>query len=280
MPQVEIPGKVVDASGEDLLVPLQRMLTGINVLGSSSDATGGAFQSPPQSVAIIESGATALTKWWSGAIAALGGTTAIAAAATRFWNGQQGGSRIALLATTGAVIAAVILALAWIVSSDVRGRASGACCIYEARSGVAQKFLDVALAASSQASGGADAGSHGASAAAAVSESAAAATLHDLVASAAESAVAPVNEGISSLQQSIASIDKSTALVVLAALQQERLAPPPTITVDRTDTGLTGTLNRIFVSSSGDANSDVQVSVIDAAGASIGIPLNKVQEFH
>jgi Short C-terminal domain len=77
---------------------------------------------------------------------ALGGITAVTAVATRFWNGQQGGVRIAVVAATGAVIAGVAIALAIIVSSDVRARASGAVAIYDARARVAVKLLDVSSA--------------------------------------------------------------------------------------------------------------------------------------
>src|ERR1035437_4752734 len=101
---VTIPGQSVDSTESDILGPLQKLLAGVNVWGDSNDSTGGAFSTPDQTVAIIESGATALTKWWAGAVGAVGGTTAISAAVTKFWSDQQSsGVRIALLATTGAV---------------------------------------------------------------------------------------------------------------------------------------------------------------------------------
>ena len=140
---VQIPEQATAPNGDDLLGPLQQLLTGVNTLGGANGSTGGAFSSPAQSVAVIESGATALTKWWSGAIAALGGATAITAAVTRFWNGQQGGARIAMIATTGAVVAAIAIALAIIIHGDVTGRAAGAVAIYAARQGITETFLEV-----------------------------------------------------------------------------------------------------------------------------------------
>ena len=71
----------------------------------------------------------------------------ITAAATRFWDNQQGGTRIAVVAATGAVIAATVIALGIIVSSDVRGRATGAAAIYHTRARVARTFLDASMAA-------------------------------------------------------------------------------------------------------------------------------------
>jgi hypothetical protein len=145
--KVQIPGDPIDPKGDDVLVPLKDLLEGLNALGTPGSATGSALTSPAQSVAIIESGATALSKVWTTLVGALGGITAVTAVATRFWNGQQGGTRIAVVAVTGAVIAAVAIALAIIVGSDVRARASGAVAIYDARARIAVKLLEVSAAA-------------------------------------------------------------------------------------------------------------------------------------
>lgn len=247
---VEIPGQAIDTSKQDVLDPLQKLLTGINVLGSSTDSTGGAFSTPAQSVAIIESGATSLTKWWTGAAGALGGATAIAAAVTRFWNGQQGGTRIALIATTGAVIAAVAIALAIIIASDVSGRAAGAVAVYEARRSVAEKFLGVAYAASHQPGHPAGDGSGPSSPSGAVP-------------AAASSGGSP--------------IDSKVALITIAGLQQIPNAPKVTVT---TDTGVTGTLKGVFLGSSGGAASEVQVNVLDPVSNSVkAIPIGSVTGF-
>jgi hypothetical protein len=143
---VQVPGKPVSPDGNDLLVPLDDLLQGINLLGADSDRTGGVV-APSQGVAIIESGATAMSKWWSAAVAALGGTSAIAAVATRFWSGTSGGTRIAVVVAVAAVVAASLIALAIIVSSDVRGRATGATAVYYARATVAKEFAQASVAA-------------------------------------------------------------------------------------------------------------------------------------
>jgi hypothetical protein len=145
-PKVQIPADSTDQKGDDVLVPLKDLLEGLNALGPAGSATGSALTSPSQGVAIIESGATALSKVWTTLVGALGGVTAITAVATRFWDGQQGGTRVAVVLATGAVIAAVAIALAVIVSADVRARGTGAAAIYDARSAIAVKFLEVSAA--------------------------------------------------------------------------------------------------------------------------------------
>jgi hypothetical protein len=160
MADLKIPGNSINATGTDLLDPLKQLLTEINVLGTG-DATGGAFSAPSQSVAILESGATGLTKWWSTVIAALGGAAGVTAAANNFWQQQKGGTQAALVLATGAVVAAAVIALAIMVSSDVRGRAHGAVAIYEARSRIAVKFLEVSYGASAKAAAPATAGDKG-----------------------------------------------------------------------------------------------------------------------
>jgi len=142
---VQFPGEPIKQTGDDVLDPLDDLLTGINLLGPDGAATGG-VTAPAQSVAIIESGATALSKWWSTAVAGLGGVAAITAVATRFWNGVQGGTRIAVVAGVAGVVAASLIALAIIVGSDVRGRALGATAVYAARAKIAVEFLEASLA--------------------------------------------------------------------------------------------------------------------------------------
>jgi hypothetical protein len=137
---VQLPGAATDPKGNDLVTPLQSLLQGINVLGDPRDTTGGAFNTPDQAVAIIESGATNLTKVWATILGVLGGATAITSAATGFWNAQQDGTRVALVATTGAIIAAVVIGLTVIIATDIRARAMGARSIYEARGRIATKF--------------------------------------------------------------------------------------------------------------------------------------------
>src|SRR5262245_57856417 len=89
-------------SGKDIAPPLATPLQDLLVLEKPGEANG-PLAGSGQSVAIIESTATALSKWWAAAIGVLGGTTAIAAAATKFWDSLAGGARIAMVAAAGVV---------------------------------------------------------------------------------------------------------------------------------------------------------------------------------
>jgi hypothetical protein len=55
------------ATGNDILPPLETLEQGLYILPTDNDASkagvAATFQGPPQSVAIIEAGATALSKW-------------------------------------------------------------------------------------------------------------------------------------------------------------------------------------------------------------------------
>ncbi len=69
MADVAIPGKAV-SSGADIARPVRALLEDLQLLGTkeqSDNASGfvAAFKGPPQSVALIEAGATAATKWWA-----------------------------------------------------------------------------------------------------------------------------------------------------------------------------------------------------------------------
>lgn len=147
-----IPAKaLVKLVDQDLLASLQSVLRGVNVLGSATkDASGGAFTIPDQGEAIIESGATSLTKWYAGTISAAGGATVIFAAVNKFWVSQQGGTKIALIGGVAAVITGLAISLALIVSSDIRCRAMAAHSVYEARRGIAIAYLEAAAAAATQ----------------------------------------------------------------------------------------------------------------------------------
>lgn len=129
--------------GTDLVGPLQTVLRQINVLPDEKASASGAsgLLSTPDSVAVIESGATALSKWWTALVGALGGTAVIVGAVQRFWSNQTGGTRIALIASFAGFLAAAVLAIAIIVSADVRGRATGSVAEYNARSDVTVAFL-------------------------------------------------------------------------------------------------------------------------------------------
>jgi len=139
---VTVPAPPV--GGQDIAPPLESLLQDLLILQTPADAqANGPLAGSGQSVAIIESTATALAKWWAAAIGALGGTTAVAAAVTHFWDSQTGGTRIAFVASTAGVIAAALIALAIIIGSDVRGRALGATGVYAARAEVTVAFFDL-----------------------------------------------------------------------------------------------------------------------------------------
>ncbi len=61
-----------------------------------------------------------------------------------FWDGQTGASQRALILAAAIGTAAAILAIAYIVGSDVRGRAAAAVATIEARANVAETIVDKA----------------------------------------------------------------------------------------------------------------------------------------
>src|SRR5438094_78317 len=91
---VTFPGKAQDPTGNDLSKPVVQLLNDVNVLGTTEDlkaanGTGAAFAGPPESVAIIEAGATALGKWWATALGAGAGLTGIVAAIQGIWGNEH-----------------------------------------------------------------------------------------------------------------------------------------------------------------------------------------------
>ena len=143
---VKFPGAAVDPQGADLEAPLAQLLQGLGLLGKPEDLQGAdgaasAFSGPPQSVAILEAGATAFSKWWTAAIAALGGATAITAAANKFWLGTDSNTHVALVAGAAFVIGAALIAIGLMVTSDVRARGEGQAALYQMRAHLASVFL-------------------------------------------------------------------------------------------------------------------------------------------
>jgi hypothetical protein len=149
---VQFPEQALNATGADILSPLKELEQGLGILPSDTDlAKSGAaatFTGPPDSVAIIEAGATALSKWWSVVVAGLGGAAVITSGATKFWSGQTGGVRIALIGGMAGLLIAAVLAISVMVAADVRGRAQGMVALYTARANVAAQFLQQSLTAS------------------------------------------------------------------------------------------------------------------------------------
>lgn len=74
MAEVQIPGKAV-SDEKDVRRPVRILLEDLNLLGTEAEtkeAEGfkAAFAGPPQSVAVIEAGATAAAKWWAAGLGA------------------------------------------------------------------------------------------------------------------------------------------------------------------------------------------------------------------
>lgn len=164
---VKIPGNAVQTSppaDEDIQAPTIDLLRGLSLLpkaGELGDASGlsAAFAGPPDSVAVIEAGATAASKWWATGIA--GGAAAVTGRIVQGWDslgkGGPWNQPFAILAM-GVVLAAAAVGIAYLLGSDVRGRAAAMVATIEAR-------RDVAIAMVCQA--GSSFQSHGATASAA-----------------------------------------------------------------------------------------------------------------
>lgn len=137
---VQIPANAILPEGADLVGPTQQLLHGLGLLGTAKDndeADGFAtvLQGPPQSVALIEAGATAASKWWATGL----GATVLAAWSTvaRWWSGEpEANQRVALWAAA-IVTAAAVLGIAYLLASDVRGRSTAAAATIRARTQVA-----------------------------------------------------------------------------------------------------------------------------------------------
>ena len=158
MAATQFPGKGIASTGDDLLNPLEELLRGLNILpvdkkkDSTDPPTGSLIHSPDPSAAAIESTATALTKVWTVALSALGGTAAVSTVATGFWNGLNGNSRLVLLGGMAVVVASTVIGLAVVISADLRARSGGMAAIYSARARVAVEFLTLSLSATQRTS--------------------------------------------------------------------------------------------------------------------------------
>lgn len=136
----------MDADGADIGEPTELLLQKLRLLGTADEveASGkvsAAFGGPPQSVAVIEAGATSLSKWWAAGL----GAAALAAwpAINRFWNDEPDQQGVLLIGVS-IVVAALVLAIGYIVGSDVRGRSAAAVATIEARASIAEAIADLA----------------------------------------------------------------------------------------------------------------------------------------
>jgi hypothetical protein len=156
----QFPGKSI-GDQQDIVDPLMAVLRGLNILPTADDKAANsffwAFQGTPTSVAVLESGATALSKGWAIVIGALGGATVITAAVNGFWKSQTGAVHVVLIAGTSLTIIAAIAAIVMMVRSDINSRTQGSIAIYEARKSIALEFMRQSLTAAEGSLGAASA---------------------------------------------------------------------------------------------------------------------------
>ncbi len=258
-PVVTIPDQAI--GGPDIAAPLQSLLNALNMLDEDDKSGGTWLGTPSQAAAIIESGATSLAKWWAAVLAALGGGTAAATVATRFWNGEQGTARVALLASVGAVVVAAVIALALIVSSDIRSRAAGMSAVYAARATVAQKFLAIAFDASQ-------------------APEIDSKDLEALVTSASGQAVAAQVESLgaslTSIEAQVSDMERTTAVVTAAAVKQ--MLPEGPKVVVRNANGDAGYLQGLEVGPPGADAVHLRVKPKEGNGPADHLKLDDVTE--
>jgi hypothetical protein len=150
---IRIPGRAIatEAPGhDDLESPIVALLRSMALLpadGAQKDASGfvASFRGAPDSVAVLEAGATAASKWWATGMA--GGAVVSTGAITALWDtlgkGGTWNQPFAVLAL-GAILGSAILGIAYLLGSDVRGRANAMVATIEARRAVATSMLEQA----------------------------------------------------------------------------------------------------------------------------------------
>lgn len=140
------PVNLPAASG-DVAEAIVTVLYDLNLLPTKDDLdqagdAGASFRGPPQSVAVIESGATALAKWWAVAGSGVLGGLWISVAA--FWRNNTD-IRGQMLWSAAIVSAAIMVGVAYLLASDVRGRAAAMVETVTARKDVAKAIIDATL---------------------------------------------------------------------------------------------------------------------------------------
>lgn len=146
---VQIPGGAVDSgsSGNDLLEPTTLLLQKLGLLSdptSSSKVTlsGGT----PRELQLIEAGVTSVTKWWTAGGAAT--VAVIWGSVSGWWATQDSPVRSTALDAAAIVTAALILAVGYLLATDLRSRGTAACARISARAVVADRMIKAAEAAS------------------------------------------------------------------------------------------------------------------------------------
>lgn len=143
---VKIPGNAV-SDGTDVGLPVRTLLEELGLLGTPGQSEGAdgftaVFSGPPQSVALIEAGATAASKWWATGLGA--SVIAVWGSVAAWWPKQEPSVQVAVLGGAAVVTVALVLAIAYLIASDVRGRAAAAVSMIEARAKLATTMVQAA----------------------------------------------------------------------------------------------------------------------------------------
>lgn len=142
----QIPAKAVAAGGTDLSEPTAALLRKLGMLPLENEKPADfatAFTGTPDSVAVIEAGATALSKGWA---AGMGATVVAGWGSVVKWYPSQGaGIQETVIWAAAIGTAALAIGIAYIVGSDVRGRAAATVATLEARSSMAQTMIRASI---------------------------------------------------------------------------------------------------------------------------------------
>jgi hypothetical protein len=140
---VQVPLKAV-SDGADLRKPVRVLLKDLNLLGTDAEARkagefAAAFTGPPQSVALIEAGATAAAKWWAAGLGA--SVVGIWGSVANWWPTESDTVKAVVVGGALFVTAALVIAIGYLIASDVRGRAAASVSLIEARATVATEMI-------------------------------------------------------------------------------------------------------------------------------------------
>lgn len=143
------PGKAFNADADNITEGLRALLQDARLLETAGDEAKDVkvWAGTPQSMQVLTSGATTLTKVWASLTALLGGGGAILAAVSTFWDRFGTGveaaiQRSALMVAAGVLGSAVVLAIALMVRADVSGRARAQAATYAARATISVAFME------------------------------------------------------------------------------------------------------------------------------------------
>ncbi len=149
---VSIPGKALDVSpsGSDLSAPTQQLLRDLNLLPLDGDLEKAndpakVLKATPDSVVVIEAGATRAAKVWTWLVAGagVGWTVGVKVVWNTIGESNTWNQPMAILALGLGFVAAVI-GIASLLGSDIRGRAAATVATVEARQQVATAMIEAA----------------------------------------------------------------------------------------------------------------------------------------